>query len=653
MFLASGSSAAIPAPPVNQLIGIPDTTFDSLNEADCRACHENPIIVDNANIPYRHHLVVETPTPVPSGTCAESGSTCERNSDCPLFDPLAGEIDDICSVHTDRPFPDGDAAGNYDCSSCHVGTATIFDCTICHIQDIPTPTTHHSTLEAQSRNCQDCHGSIIDNFDDGHIIPTYQPSLVTPVPSGGNGLPLNSRLEGAGACNYCHDDGGASPTIFSNALLHHNTGFGSDVTKCEWCHDLSLPFDDDEQIRVCERCHGKDSLHNIQTDSPNSANIGTLVVGGEYAGYGHIGNEDDCWGCHGYDLASDGSDAVDDRTEPDCRFCHNAFPEAPSPGYVPDRHHLLYGQPIWAEGVVPYPDADGDSSPDTTYGCLNCHGASITVERNCYVCHLTGSNTDNDNLTDVEEVACGSDPFNDASTCEVCDGEDNDLNDGIDEGFVDTDSDSSADCVDSDDDNDGISDTAESACESDPLNNLSTCEICDGIDNDLNDGIDEGFTNTDSDGMADCVDPDDDNDGLTDEQEAEIGTNPLIPDTDGDTVGDASDICPLEDATGFDADMNGCLDTLAGITEILNTLVIEGVIDSNLRNSLITKCEGAERASSKENICAAVNKLEALKNEVNAQAGNKISPEAATLVINYANNLIIQLLDRLPAGDTC
>jgi hypothetical protein len=284
---------------------------------------------------------------------------------------------------------------------------------------------------------------------------------------------------------------------------------------------------------------------------------------------------------------------------------------------------------------------------------LNCHGASITVERNCYVCHLTGSNTDNDALTDVEEVACGSDPFNDASTCEVCDGEDNDLNDGIDEGFVDTDSDSSADCVDSDDDNDGISDADESTCESDPLNNLSTCEICDGIDNDLNDGIDEGFTNTDSDGMADCVDPDDDNDELTDEQEVVIGTDPLDPDTDDDAVGDASDICPLEDATGFDADEDGCIDSLNGLLDIMETLVSDGVVSEELETSCSSKVENALKSVDKENICAAVNKIEALINEINAQRGKKISDDVADDILAYINSVIAYFQSQLLAGETC
>jgi hypothetical protein len=51
-------------------------------------------------------------------------------------------------------------------------------------------------------------------------------------------------------------------------------------------------------------CHGPDSLHNIQAESGNG---GGVVVGGELAGYGHVGRDagpgdSDCWGCHGFDL---------------------------------------------------------------------------------------------------------------------------------------------------------------------------------------------------------------------------------------------------------------------------------------------------------------------------------------------------------------
>jgi hypothetical protein len=49
----------------------------------------------------------------------------------------------------------------------------------------------------------------------------------------------------------------------------------------------------------------------------------------------------------------------------------------------------------------------------------------------------------------------------------------------------------------------------------------------------------------DSDGLGNECDDDDDNDGLTDAQEAVLGTNPLNPDTDADGLLDGADNCPL------------------------------------------------------------------------------------------------------------
>ncbi|RMD51829.1 PKD domain-containing protein [Candidatus Parcubacteria bacterium] len=51
---------------------------------------------------------------------------------------------------------------------------------------------------------------------------------------------------------------------------------------------------------------------------------------------------------------------------------------------------------------------------------------------------------------------------------------------------------------------------------------------------------------TDEDGVGDVCDNDDDNDGLSDDFESELGTNPLEPDSDADGVSDAQDYYPQD-----------------------------------------------------------------------------------------------------------
>ena len=205
---------------------------------------------------------------------------------------------------------------------------------------------------------------------------------------------------------------------------------------------------------------------------------------------------------------------------------------------------------------------------------------------------------DNDGVSDADEIAAGSDPLNAASTPEECDGVDNDLDGSIDEGFVDTDGDGIADCVDPDDDNDGVSDADEIAAGSDPLNAASTPEECDGVDNDLDGSIDEGFLDTDGDGIADCVDPDDDNDGVSDADEIAAGSDPLnAASTPEECDGVDNDLDGSIDEGFSDSDGDGIADCVdfevhlvvdlvdrSSVTGDFQTLAISGTIMADITN---------------------------------------------------------------------
>ena len=185
--------------------------------------------------------------------------------------------------------------------------------------------------------------------------------------------------------------------------------------------------------------------------------------------------------------------------------------------------------------------------------------------------------------TDGDGVENGADcepanPLAFPGALERCNGIDDDCDTGIDEGFPDTNGDGVPDCgLPSDADFDGILDVQDNcltvpnpdqhdldhdgtgdACDpnidGDPALNADDCddfdaasypgaiESCDGHDNDCNGQTDEGFKDSDGDDQADCVDLDDDNDGVDDaDDDCPLVGNPDQADLDGDGLGNACD----------------------------------------------------------------------------------------------------------------
>lgn len=292
--MAFSAWANVPPPPVNQKLFIPDSTIAGINEAGCRNCHDNPAIVPAPGNVDRHHLKVGT---VPPATSV-------------------------------RPFPARDSNGTYACYSCHdvtinpttgeiVLVQNFRNCINCHGGASP----HHGSFGTQNTpasvqaNCQRCHGSVIENPPTLAAtvpawIPTYAPSLVTPWTSN----KPNAGANGEGTCVFCHAPGsvtdpaflgpfGPVPNVVSNQSTHHSTGFGLQDDKCFWCHGQPV-VSGAQKIRKCENCHSIATLHNIQADSPAAGNLGTIVPGAENLGWGHVGNNWDCLGCHGFTAAT-------------------------------------------------------------------------------------------------------------------------------------------------------------------------------------------------------------------------------------------------------------------------------------------------------------------------------------------------------------
>lgn len=128
-------------------------------------------------------------------------------------------------------------------------------------------------------------------------------------------------------------------------------------------------------------------------------------------------------------------------------------------------------------------------------------------------------------------------------------------------------------------------------------------------------------------------------------------------DSDGDGVPDnyngVIDACEQEDATGFDADKNGCIDQISDLSAMITELEINGGITSQMKNSLSSKIDNASKSESKDNICAAINQLEAFKSQIEAQRGKKISNQVADNIITYTNSIISYFNNSLSIEDIC
>ena len=186
---------------------------------------------------------------------------------------------------------------------------------------------------------------------------------------------------------------------------------------------------------------------------------------------------------------------------------------------------------------VEMPDSDGDNIPDA---CDNCPDDQNPNQEDG---DLDGRGDACDNcLNDYNPYQEDDDGDGLGDACDNCPNVWNleqKNTDGHDKG----------DACDADDDDDGWNDSEEvpggggggagDATGSDPLNINSTPEVCDGIDNDSNEGIDEGFADANADGEADCVE-DDAGQCASPHADCDVDgdttTNGLDPDCDGDVT---------------------------------------------------------------------------------------------------------------------
>lgn len=121
-------------------------------------------------------------------------------------------------------------------------------------------------------------------------------------------------------------------------------------------------------------------------------------------------------------------------------------------------------------------------------------------------------------------------------------------------------------------------------------------------------------------------------------------------DSDGDGIPDGADKCPTENAAQFDADGDGCRDT---IPDLIGYIAADTGIDAELKTGLLAKVRAAGNQAERANFCPVINLLNALRLEIAGQSGKKIVATSAIFLANYADSVAQQYRLLLPPGKEC
>jgi hypothetical protein len=329
----SGIGSAVPRAP--QDMGLLDTNYTLVPAAECKECH-------TAANDEHHAMVFMSTTTLKCLDCHPSNNTGQ-----PIYET------DCKTCHK----------ASYGWNASQTQNISVWDqnTTLVNLSRIRGRGTsfsnnglpHHNTTKnatwnsqkiaywAADRKCDLCHGTgIVARYDDGHYVPTYNFSMISPLAT----FKINATVGGGvewGGCFACHDDDlTASPELLNPDETHHGArmyqgyqcndchvskGFRAEpvpdrnpgpnanymkvwlnvayptytsmfnwdtsTSKFEFRNSTMIQNGDTLNGTACEKCHSVQTLHNIEVDAG-------INIPGQVPGKGHIGNASDCNGCH-------------------------------------------------------------------------------------------------------------------------------------------------------------------------------------------------------------------------------------------------------------------------------------------------------------------------------------------------------------------
>jgi hypothetical protein len=342
---------------------------------------------------------------------------------------------------------------------------------------------------------------------------------------------------------------------------------------------------------------------------------------------------DNCPGVANPEQADTDSDSVGDACDPDDDG--DGVPDDP------DNCPLVSNpgqQDLDADGVGDLCDGDldGDGVLDGDDNCLLV--ANKAQSDNDKDGSGDECDPDDDNDTDPDIIDCAPmNPFVSHLATESCNEIDDDCDSIIDEEDADG-------CVlhylDIDFDKYGVTGQSKCLCAPDdlytaldggdckPLDdsiNPGQAELCNGSDDDCNGAVDEGFVDTDEDGQANCIDPDDDDDGLSDdgdncplvvnEEQLDFDLDGLGDECDGDDDDDGAldeDDCQPHDADVFPGNQEICDGKDSDCNEEIDDGLGETTCGLGLCEHTVANCVNGEvqecdpLAGAQEEVCNAL-----------------------------------------------